>query len=51
MSVVAEGMKNAQVVDMLRRMGADSGQCDHIARPMALQAGLAAGAEARKNST
>lgn len=40
MSVVAEGVENARVVDMLREMGADSVQGYYIARPMTLHAVL-----------
>jgi len=34
MSVVAEGIENQQILDMLVRMGCDYGQGYHIARPM-----------------
>ncbi|MFN7054023.1 putative bifunctional diguanylate cyclase/phosphodiesterase [Hyphomonas sp.] len=40
MSVVAEGVENERVVEMLRLMGADCVQGYHIARPMALPATL-----------
>ncbi len=41
MSVVAEGVENQRVVDLLRAMGADSVQGYHIARPLDFESALA----------
>ena len=40
MSVVAEGVENEKVVELLRTMGADTVQGYHISRPMTLEATL-----------
>lgn len=40
MSVVAEGVENERVVELLRAMGADTVQGYHISRPLALEATL-----------